>query len=535
MTKRCSKAVDAAVKMQSLLAPSTRLIDRFLALSGSTRVALSDGDGEVSFEMLSALATAESAELGPLQGQGVALLASKSRQWVSGFWSVLLSGGTVVPLSPMYPVAERLALLRQSGARLLLISSDIVLDAEEQEQLIGMGVAVRMIARIVSPSHASTVNQRQLPPLFQASFGVEEQEYSPAVMLFTSETTGRPKGVLLSHHNLYEGLRILSEAWDWQDNDCLLHTLPLHHLHGICVALLLSLLSGTRTILEPKFRSERVVSLAGDATVLMGVPTQHRRLLDDYESQLPAVQADWRERLARYRLVTSGSAKLPQSIGDEMAALTGQYPLERYGMTEIGIVLSNPMYGPRCPGSAGKVLPGVELKIVDEAGEPVQTGQSGEIWVRAGTVFRAYSEDEASTRAAFSDGFFRTGDVARWLKDGYVELLGRRSVDILKSGGYKISALEIEETLRTNPAVRDVAVVGLPDDTWGQKVAAAVVLRNVTASSNAAPLDEPGLKEWLKKRIVGYKVPKVVKFVKGLPHNAMGKVVKTEVVTQFFS
>lgn len=504
---------------------------RFVAVIASSKVALQDTHGDVAFDTLGALALRFSDELGSLRGQRVALLATKNRCWVAGFWSILLCGGTVVPLSPDYPAAERLALLQQSGVQLLLISNDIALAQEELQALSGMRLRVQEIPRRGQRQGSRTSASFDAPSLAQAPPGEKKHEDSPAMMLFTSGTTGRPKGVLVSHRNLYDGLCVLADAWDWQTEDCLLHILPLHHLHGICVALLLSFLCGTPTILESRFKPRRVVRYADRATVLMGVPSSHKLLLDEYALQSKEVQRVWCEKLRRYRLITSGSAKLPLTVGEDMRRLTGQYPLERYGMTEIGIVVSNPVAGQRRPGSAGKPLPGVELRIVDDTGKPVKKGESGEVWVRGSTVFSAYADDQAATEAAFSQGFFRTGDTARWLTDGYIELLGRNSVDILKSGGYKISALEIEEALRANADVSEVSVVGLPDETWGQKIAAVIVPRE----GRQPPLTEASVQEWLRRRIVGYKVPRRIQFVGQLPRNAMGKVVKPKVVSQFFS
>jgi malonyl-CoA/methylmalonyl-CoA synthetase len=213
-------------------------------------------------------------------------------------------------------------------------------------------------------------------------------------------------------------------------------------------------------------------------------------------------------------------------VGERWWALVGQYPHERYGMTEIGIVLSNPLDGERRPGTVGRPLPGVEIRIAGDAGEPLPDGTPGEIWVRAPTVFAGYDGDDAATRASFRDGWFCTGDTATRSPDGYVTILGRTSVDILKSGGEKLSALEIEDALREHPDVADVAVVGLPDDTWGEIAVAVVVPRTGSGARDA--LAEPRLRAWAKTRLAPYKVPKRVVVVDELPRNALGKVVKTE-------
>jgi malonyl-CoA/methylmalonyl-CoA synthetase len=368
----------------------------------------------------------------------------------------------------------------------------------------------------------------------------EEAERAIALILYTSGTTGKPKGVLLSHGNVFECVRTLHEAWQVSPRDRLLHALPLHHVHGISVALLWAFLGGAHTEMLPRYEPERVLAAAGRSSVIMGVPTQHARLVEWFDA-LPegADRERYREHLRRQRLITSGSAALPEKLGRRLEALCGQYPLERYGMTEVGIVLGNPLDAERLPGSVGRALPRCHIRLVDEAGRDVgdgaARGQPGEIWIAAPSVFQGYDRDAAATSASFTDGFFRSGDTARWTPEGYVKILGRTSVDIIKSGGYKLSALELEEHLREHPWVHEVAVVGVPDEAWGERVVAAIVPSAALSGMRPGVGDEPAseaLRAWLKERIAGYKVPKQVLFRAALPRNAMGKVQKPALLAE---
>jgi malonyl-CoA/methylmalonyl-CoA synthetase len=308
-----------------------------------------------------------------------------------------------------------------------------------------------------------------------------------------------------------------------------LHTLPLHHVHGICVSLLCAFLSGAHTEMLPRYDPERVLEAASRSSVLMGVPTQHAKLVQYFDA-LPegGIRDLYRKNLRSQRLLTSGSAALPEGLGRRIEALSGQYPLERYGMTEVGIVIGNPLHGPRVPGSCGRPLPRCHIRIVDGVGDDVEPGEAGELWIAGPSVFQGYDSDEAATGAAFSNGFFKSGDTATWTGDGYVKILGRTSVDIIKSGGYKLSALELEEHLREHPWVADVAVVGVADELWGERVVAVIVPRDAQLAS-AARSGEAGevLRDWMKQRVAGYKVPRQVLFRTDLPRNVMGKVQKS--------
>jgi malonyl-CoA/methylmalonyl-CoA synthetase len=258
----------------------------------------------------------------------------------------------------------------------------------------------------------------------------------------------------------------------------------------------------------------------------MAVPTIYRKLIAAWDAAPDERRRSWSAGSAGLRLMVSGSAALPVQTLERWRDISGHTLLERYGMTELGMVLSNPLHGERRPGFVGTPLPGVEVRLVDDVGQPVPAGTPGEIEVRGGGVFLEYWGRPEATREAFRDGWFRTGDMAVLEHGGY-RMLGRTSVDIIKTGGYKVSALEIEEVLRTHPDVAECAVVGLEDLEWGERVAVAVELRE------GRSLDLETLKSWARERLAPYKIPRQLRVVSGLPRNAMGKVTKAEVAALF--
>jgi malonyl-CoA/methylmalonyl-CoA synthetase len=348
-------------------------------------------------------------------------------------------------------------------------------------------------------------------------------------MLYTSGTTGRPKGVVISHANVQAQVESLSEAWGWSPNDRILLHLPLHHIHGIANVLTSALWNGAACEIMPKFDPAAVWSriATGDFTLYMAVPTVYRRLIEAWSAADGPTQEEWSAGARACRLMVSGSAALPVPTLERWREMTGQTLLERYGMTEIGMALSNPLVGERKPGFVGTPLPGVDARLVDEDEQPVSSGISGQIQVRGPTVFTEYWRRPEETASAFTtEGWFRTGDQAI-VEDGAFRILGRRSVDILKTGGEKISALEIEDVLRSHPAVQDCAVVGVPDPTWGDRVCAAIVLEP------AQTLSDDELRQFTKDRLAPYKVPKDFLLVDDLPRNAMGKVTKPAVSDLF--
>jgi len=495
------------------------LLARLDALSQSGQLALLDSGGTSPFQAVIQRSRQLASELraAGLAGARIGLSSTPDRNWVEGFWGILLAGGSVVPISPLYPAPEQNFFLRQSTARAHLVTPSLAPAMPEGPVPRLVFDAGRLLSSLAEGWH---------PPAGSGS------DASTALLLYTSGTTGQPKGVPLSHQNVWSCVQTLIDDWQISAADRLIHALPLHHVHGICVALLCSFCAGAATELLPRYDAERVLQGAQHASMLMSVPTQHKRLVD-YLDELPdpALRQRYQEHLRGLRLITSGSAKLPEQLGRRLQALSGQYPLERYGMTEVGIVIGNPL-AQRRPGSCGRPLPGVDLRIVDEHGRDLAAGQPGEIWIRGPSVFEGYDRDPLATHAAFDSGYFKSGDTAQWTADGFVEILGRSSVDIIKSGGYKLSAIGLEERLRPHPWVQDVAVVGIPDETWGERAVAVVVpsLAGRTALEHGADAASEQLRDWLKQRVAGYQVPKSIVWRDELPRNAMGKVQKPELL-----
>lgn len=444
------------------------------------------------------LASALAPEGRGLAGASVAFLAEPGPGHLATLLGILRAGGLAVPLSPLHTRPELEYLLENAAPTRVLATA-------------GQRAALEAAAGARVVEDVATLNaDGPLPPLPFAR--------APAIMLYTSGTTGRPKGVRLSHAAVTATVASLESAWRWSADDRLLHVLPLHHTHGLIVAALGALWAGAEARFAPP-AAEGVWDALGDVTVFMAVPTIYAKLMEAFRAAAPEPRARWAASAARLRLFTSGSAALPASLLEEFRAATGQTILERYGMTEIGMGLSNPYDGPRVPGAVGTPLPGVEVDVVGEDGGAVAVGEPGELRVRSTQMFDGYHGDAAATAASFdAEGRFRTGDTGTRDADGVIRLLGRTSVDIIKSAGYKISALEIEAALREHPAVAEIAVIGVPDPVWGEVVTACVVAR--------APLTLDELVAFARERLAPYKAPRALRLMQALPRNAMGKVQK---------
>jgi malonyl-CoA/methylmalonyl-CoA synthetase len=320
---------------------------------------------------------------------------------------------------------------------------------------------------------------------------------SPAILLYTSGTTGRPKGALLDHGNLLAQGRGVVEAWRWTAADRLVLALPLFHVHGLAIALHGSLIAGGCAVLVP-FSPENVIrELHAGGTMFFGVPAMYQRLCD-YLDRNPS-------DLRHVRLFVAGSAPLPATLFERCERALGQPVLERYGITEGGIVVSNPYDGPRQPGRVGYPLPGVEVRL----------GEQDEVQLKGGQVFKGYWRNAAASADAFVDGWFRTGDIGEVAQDGTLAIRGRIK-ELIITGGYNVYPREVEMVLEQHPSVAEVAVAGLPSERWGEEVTAFVVLRN--------PVDEQELIAYARERMAIYKCPRSVRFIPAIPRNAMGKV-----------
>ncbi len=333
-----------------------------------------------------------------------------------------------------------------------------------------------------------------------------------AAILYTSGTTGRSKGAMLTHGNLASNAQVLHEYWRWQPGDVLLHALPLFHIHGLFVASHCALMNGSKMIFLPKFDSSEVIRQLSRSTVFMGVPTYYVRLLSD-----PAFNADTCRNM---RLFVSGSAPLLSETFNAFAGRSGHIILERYGMSETAMLVSNPYMGERRAGTVGFPLPGVEVRVVDGEDKPCANDAIGDIQVRGPNVFKGYWRMPEKTAEEFTaDGWFRTGDVGRFDADGYLSIAGR-SKDLIISGGYNVYPKEIETVIDEMEGVTESAVIGVPHPDFGEAVVAVVVPKS------GATVREDVIIAALKSNIANFKVPKRVHVVDELPRNTMGKVQK---------
>ena len=441
----------------------------------------------------------------------IAFLLPPGLPWVATLWGIWRAGGVAVPLPLQSTQPELEYVITDTGA------SALIADTETSGALdtIAFELAIPLHRYI----HLKAEGTAILPQVASDR---------RAMILFTSGTTSKPKGVVTTHAHIAAQVSSLLEAWEWTSADRIVLCLPLHHVHGIINIVSCSMWSGATCEMLPRFDAniiwERIAS--GLVTVFMAVPTIYVRLIAAWEAASPERQQELSAAAAKLRLMVSGSAALPVSTLERWREITSHTLLERYGMTEIGMALSNPLHGKRVPGSVGVPLPRVEVQLVGEDGTPVPDGGPGEIEVRGPNVFGEYWGKPHATRATFREGWFRTGDTAI-VEGGVYRILGRTNIDILKTGGHKVSALEIEETLRQHEAIAECAVVGIADPEWGERIAAAVVLREGTA------LDLASLRAWARESLTAHKLPSRLLVLDALPRNAMGKVVKPALAPLF--
>jgi len=524
--RECARAVSwAARAFRAMVGPVPLnrlppLVRRAQEYSG--RVAVADGSGTCTYGNLSAWSAAVARDLledrADLGEARVVLLAPPGAAYVAGQWGTWMAGGVSVPLSPQQTPLDWAHILDDSQAAAAIVAP------EHADAFVPLAAARHL--RITSTG-AATQDVGHGEATWARFPGVGSGRR--ALMLYTSGTTSRPKGVVLTHGNLTAQVECLTDAWAWTGDDRALHVLPLNHTHGVVNVLACALWSGAvcefARGFSPADTWRRLAS--GEITVFMAVPTIYGRLIAAWHEATEPGRATWSAGAARLRLFVSGSAALPVPVLEEWRAITGHTLLERYGMTEIGMALSNPLHGERRPGFVGAPLPGVEVRLVTEAGADVAGCEPGELLVRGPGVFREYWGRPDETAAAFAEGgWFRTGDVGA-RENGAFRILGRMSVDIIKTGGEKVSAIEIEAVLREHPAIADCAVVGVPDPEWGECVAAVVAWRG------PATLTLPALRDWARPRLSGPKLPRRLATVAALPRNPMGKVVKPELIQLF--
>ena len=483
----------------------------------SKREALVDEAGSYTYQKLlqasDDVASTLLAGRNDLREARVAFLIPPSFEYTAILWGIWRAGGIAVPLCITHPVPELEYVVTDADAEILIVHPD---------HLERLAPVEKMHSRQFISS--AELFNHETTPIFP-DVEIERR----AMILYTSGTTGKPKGVVTTHANICAQITTLIDFWEWRETDRTLGVLPLHHVHGIINILSCALWSGGCCELLEKFDADKIWKLfiERDYTLFMAVPTVYVKLIEAWEKAAPEQQIKMAEACRKMRLMVSGSAALPVTIFNKWKSITGHTFLERYGMTEIGMGISNPLNGERKPGYVGVPLPGVAVRLVDEDGKIIQEEEiPGEIQIKGDNVFKEYWRRQQETQKAFLDGWFLTGDTAV-VEDGYYRIMGRNSVDIIKTGGYKVSALEIEETLRTHPDIKECAVVGIADEVWGERVAAAVVLKSDIV------LSLPELRTWAKSKIASYKVPKELLLVEDLPRNAMGKVTKPDVKNCF--
>jgi malonyl-CoA/methylmalonyl-CoA synthetase len=476
------------------------------------KIAIIDSEGTHTYAALynTAMILAKNIYAKQLSAKPVLFLIPSGFNYVAMQWAVWLAGKIAVPVHTAHPASEMEYLLEDTGSQLFIYD-----DSLEEKVL-----SVRNTGNTRVPLSALFTDENSdllLPEVWPDD---------DAMMIYTSGTTGKPKGVIMNHRQLDTQMQSLSEAWAWTAADRILNVLPMHHVHGVINITCCALYNGATLEMQPGFDPAHVAERleSGELTLFMAVPTIYHKLIQHFEKLTEAEQKAWQKGMATMRLMVSGSAALPVSVLERWKEISGHILLERYGMTEIGMALSNPLHGNRKPGYVGKPLPFVSVKIADETGiEITAQNTPGELYVKGDTVFKHYWNRPEETIKSFDNDWFKTGDIAERDADDYYKILGRNSSDIIKSGGYKISALEIENALLEHHNVSECAVVALPSEEWGETIAAAIV-------GNAGHEE---MKAWLKDKLAPYKIPRQFLNIQELPRNAMGKVLKGEVKNMF--
>jgi malonyl-CoA/methylmalonyl-CoA synthetase len=439
----------------------------------------------------------------------VAFMVNPGFDYVATQWGIWQAGGIAVPLCITHPLNALEYVIKDTEAKIIIVDECYIELLQQFAQDEGI--------KLYSTKSLQLAMKSSLPELNNSR---------KAMILYTSGTTNLPKGVVSTFANLETQVDSLLEAWEWRDSDHTLCLLPLHHVHGIVNVVCCSLAAGATCQFLDKFSPEAIFKIfqEREVNVFMAVPTIYFKLIAFWDTLSRPEQEVIRSCFDYFRLMVSGSAALPVTVMDRWKIISGHTLLERYGMTEIGMAISNSYHGKRLAGYVGKALPGVDVRLASDD-DHIVIGEPGEIQIKGANVFTSYWQRPEETIKSFTaDGWFKTGDIAILENDNY-KILGRNSTDIIKSGGYKISALEIEEVLRTHSDIIDCAVVGIEDEEWGELVVAALV-----AESNT---DLEKINKWIRERMASYKTPKRYIIVSDLPRNAMGKVTKKDVKILF--
>ncbi|HBP41262.1 MAG: malonate--CoA ligase [Vreelandella alkaliphila] len=458
-------------------------------------------------------------ELGVKQGDRVAVQVDKSPEAILLYLACLRIGGVYLPLNTGYTSDEIRYFLNDAEPALFVCRPTL----EEQARLLAAETGCPAVATLGSAADGSLMEAAQAATPRQDIVAIGQRDL--AAILYTSGTTGRSKGAMLTHQNLASNAETLAKAWHFSADDRLIHALPIFHTHGLFVACNVTLIAGASMLFLPKFDADVIFDELPHGSVMMGVPTFYTRLVQD-ERLTP-------EATAHMRLFVSGSAPLTAETHEAFEAKTGHAILERYGMTETNMNLSNPYEGARRAGTVGMPLPGVEMRITNrETGDEVPLGEIGMLQIRGPNVFIGYWRMPEKTREELlDDGFFITGDLAMVDEQGYVHIVGRDK-DLVISGGYNVYPKEVEQVIDELEQVAESAVIGLPHPDFGEGVT-AVVVRQQGADLGENQLEEEQVITHLDGRLAKYKQPKRVFFVDELPRNTMGKVQKNELRKRF--
>jgi malonyl-CoA/methylmalonyl-CoA synthetase len=474
--------------------------------AAADRPAVRHGDQAYSYgdlERRAVNAAAALQRLGMAAGDRVVVLTGAKLPFLVGYLGVLFGGGVALPLNPRFTREELRFFLTDSGAAIAIAG------AEACATLQALQPEVASLRAIVTDDSLAAAADATPAP-------VDPDCDAVCLIVYSSGTTGQPKGVVHTHANLAGSLRALQACWRVTADDVIVNVLPLFHIHGLSFATQLTLLAGGCVLLEDTFDPERMLDVIGRGTVLMAVPTMYYRFLE--HPRFASAARHWQA----LRLCTCGSAPIRPEVLPRLEAILGRPVINRYGMTEAHVIASLPLDGPWPQGSVGVPLDGIEMRLVDADDSPVTTGAVGHVHVRGPNLFREYWQRPEATHQAFATGWFDTGDLGTQDAAGFLTLVGR-SHDLIITNGYNVYPAVVERVINACPGVRESAVFGLPDDRRGERVAVAIV-RADTA------LDEAALQAFLCERLVDYQRPRTVVFMDELPRNALGKVLRRELI-----
>ena len=446
--------------------------------------------------------------LGVEPGDRVAIATAEKLSFLAAHLGTLYAGGVPLPLNPRYTAGELRFFLEDSAAR-------VVVSGDEQIPVIDS-------FRSDLPELRAVLHGAEAWNAPPAEDTLPERNHDePCLMLYSSGTTGRPKGIVHSHANLASSLRALQDAWKFTPDDVVLNVLPLFHIHGLSFATHLSLLTGCRMIMEDSFHPRKTLEVVGRGTVFMAIPTFYYSFLEQPEFREIARQ--WRG----VRLFTCGSAPIRPEVLPELEAILGRPVINRYGMTEGHVITSLPLDGPWPQGSVGKPLAGIEVRVVKDDGGSAGAGDVGSVQLRGPNLFHDYWRRPEATGEAFASGWFDTGDLGTRDENGFLTLVGRKN-DLIISNGFNVYPQVVERVINDCPGVRESTVIGAPDRRRGERVVAIVV-------RNDDSLTDRAIRSYLREHLVDYQRPADVVFAASLPRNAMGKVLRRELRDQYTS